>query len=127
MCVTSFIVQHHKKKNNIAYPRVREAVATGVINMEHILIKYNPDGLLTSDQTTWHPESFTSHKVVHVLVPYHSLGGFQIVRVEINYAVSAIGKYTAVLRRGYSGVILRIIGYIRHHIKLWIICDRCFL
>ena len=36
------------KHNSIAYHRVREAVATGVVSLEHTPGKYNPDDILTN-------------------------------------------------------------------------------
>ena len=48
---------------------------------------------------------------------------FNIGRFDIQFYVSTIGSYNVVLSNGNLGALVRIFGYINHHIKLNIIYD----
>ena len=44
-------------------------------------------------------------------------------RLDAHFYVSTMGRYNSAPRKGHIGDMLRIVGYIKHHMVLWSICD----
>ena len=45
----------------------------------------------------------------------------------VHFSMTTMGKYTDAPKKGHLGAMIKIFGYLKHHIKFQIICDAVLL